>query len=140
MRRITITAVALLGLSALTACSSDSDSGDQAEAKPKASATASKSAAAPKETASKPAGIPSPDAAQTAALIRALSAVKPALGADEEKAVSRARNVCLDQQQGKDAATVAANAKARFEGGDAGMLTAEQGKQIAEAVKTSFCK
>ncbi|MFI8890520.1 hypothetical protein [Streptomyces paradoxus] len=140
MRRITMPAAALLALAALTACSSGDDSSDKPAAKPKTSATASKSAAAPTATASRPSGIPSPDAAQTAALIRALSAVKSALGADEEKAVSRARNVCLDMQQGKDDATVAANAKARFEGGDAGTLTAEQGEQIAEGVKASFCK
>ncbi|MET9729328.1 hypothetical protein ABZZ79_01295 [Streptomyces sp. NPDC006458] len=139
MRPITAITTAVLGLAALTACGNGDDS-DKPEAKPKTSASASKSAAAPKTTPSRPAGIPSPDEAQKAALLRALRAVNPALGADEEKAVTNARNVCLDMQQGKDSGTVAANAKARFEGGDVGALTNDQGARIGEAVKASFCK
>ncbi|MER5894736.1 DUF732 domain-containing protein [Streptomyces sp. NPDC001876] len=69
----------------------------------------------------------------------ALSHIKPELAQDEERAVNRARNVCSDLQAGKDDATVAANANARFSGGSAGQLTDAQGAEIAKAVKASFC-
>ncbi|XUZ27344.1 hypothetical protein ACQVDT_21410 [Streptomyces sp. RMIT01] len=83
--------------------------------------------------------IPSPDADQTKALTDALSAIKPELAQDTERAVNRARNVCKDVQDGKDEATVAANANARFSGGSASQLTDAQGAEIVTAVKSSFC-
>lgn len=87
----------------------------------------------------RPSGIPSPDAAQTEALIRALRAVEPELVAEEDRAVDRARNVCLDITGGKDAATIQSNAKTRFEGGTVPSLTDDQAGDIVTAVRSSFC-
>ncbi|MGW1839840.1 DUF732 domain-containing protein [Streptomyces sp. NPDC002067] len=114
------------------------DKATAADPKPSANATAAPSET-PSPTASKPGSIPSPDAAQTAALIRALRAVDPGLVAKEDRAVDRARNVCLDVHQGKDADTVQGNAKARFEGGTVPSLTDDQAADIVTAVKSSFC-
>lgn len=100
--------------------------------------TAPKAAEAP-SSAPAVSSIPSPDAGQTAALMATLKTIKPELAADEERAVNRSRNVCSDVQAGKDTATVAANANARFSGGTAGELTDAQGQQIADAVKATFC-
>ncbi|WP_282793703.1 hypothetical protein [Streptomyces sp. CC224B] len=83
--------------------------------------------------------MPTPNAGQRAALIRALGAVDAGLVANEERAVSRARNVCLDVKQKKDAATVQANAKARFEGGTVPTLSADQTAQIVTAVRSNLC-
>lgn len=107
-------------------------------AKPSATAAA-KPADKPSPEASKPAAIPSPDTAQTAALIAALKAVDPGLVAKEDRAVDRARNVCLDIKQGKDAPLVQSNAKTRYEGGTVPSLTDDQAASIVAAVKGSFC-
>ncbi|MFF1377522.1 hypothetical protein [Streptomyces sp. NPDC058308] len=117
------------------------DEPDKATAEsPKPSATAAaKPADKPSPKPSKPSGIPSPDAGQTAALIRALRAVDPGLVVKEDRAVDRARNVCLDVQGGKEAATVQSNAKARFEGGTVPHLSDDQAADIVTAVKSSFC-
>ncbi|MFJ8045171.1 hypothetical protein ACIRBX_32175 [Kitasatospora sp. NPDC096147] len=108
----------------------------------KSEAPKSEAPAAPATSAApKPAsGIPSPDAAQTAALVAALNAVHPALAVKADKAVGRARNVCTDIQRAESDALVLKNAKARFEGGDVPPLTDAQGLAIVAAVKASFCK
>ncbi|MFE9026196.1 DUF732 domain-containing protein [Streptomyces iakyrus] len=130
MRRLTIAAVA--ALFALTACGGGSDE-DSADAKPKTAPTT----AAP-STPAAPA-IPSPDAGQTQKLMDELRNIKPELAADEERAVRRAQNVCMDVKAGKDSATMASNANSRFSGGTAGELTDAQGAKIVSAVKASFC-
>ncbi|MEU7158223.1 DUF732 domain-containing protein, partial [Streptomyces chrestomyceticus] len=84
-------------------------------------------------------GIPSPDAGQQATLVRALRAVEPALVTKEDRAVSRARDVCTDIKGGKDAATVQRNARSRFEGGTVPSLTDDQAANIVTAVRSSFC-
>ncbi|MEV0126382.1 hypothetical protein AB0I16_33360 [Streptomyces sp. NPDC050703] len=83
---------------------------------------------------------PSPDTAQTAALMTELRKIKPELAADEERAVRRARNVCTDIKGDKPATLQASNANARYSGGTAGQLTDEQGAKIVAAVKATFCK
>ncbi|MER5862234.1 DUF732 domain-containing protein [Kitasatospora sp. NPDC002040] len=142
-----IIGTALLAGLTLTGCNSASTTSSS----PKGAFGASQKSEAPKaespapapaqsSTAPKPASaIPSPDAAQTAVLVATLKAVNPALVEKTDKAVDRARNVCSDVQAGKDAATVAKNAKSRFEGG-AVTLTDAQALAIVEAVKASFCK
>ncbi|WJV49181.1 DUF732 domain-containing protein [Streptomyces flavofungini] len=134
--------VALFAIGAVGSLFQDDDS-SEAEAKPKPSVTESvKKESKPDEKPSKPAagsGIPSPDPAQTARLIRALSAIEPGLVAKEDRAVSRARNVCSDIKGGKGAATVRANAKYRYEGGTVPSLTDDQAADIVTAVKSSFC-
>lgn len=133
-----ITGVAVLAFGGVLSLFEDEP--DKATAEPKSSATTkAKPAERPNPKPSKPTGIPSPDAAQTATLIRALRAVDPGLAAKEDRAVGRARNVCLDLKGGKDAATVQNNAKARFEGGTVPSLTDDQAAGIVTAVKTSFC-
>ncbi|MGW0530696.1 hypothetical protein [Streptomyces sp. NPDC003032] len=120
---LTITAVAAL---TLTGCGGADE--PKADAKPK---DPTKAAA--------PAAIPSPDAAQTKALVTGLRNIKPELAADEERAVNRSRNVCSDVRAKKDDATMAKNANYRFSGGTAGQLTDEQGAKIVAIVKSSFC-
>ncbi|MFJ8472134.1 hypothetical protein [Kitasatospora sp. NPDC094011] len=110
-----------------------------AEAKPSTSASAPAAPTVqPTSEAPKVSGIPSPDAAQTVALVAALKAVDPALVAKEDRAVSRARDTCLDVRENKDAATVQKNAGARFTGGSV-TVTDDQAAKIVDAVKTSFC-
>ncbi|MDO0926813.1 hypothetical protein QQY24_15815 [Streptomyces sp. TG1A-8] len=123
-----LTAVAVF---ALAGCGGNDDNG---------AATAPSSAPVKTSTAPVADPVPSPDAAQTKALVTALGNIKPELAADEERAVRRARNVCQDIKAGKDAATMASNANSRFSGGTAGQLTDDQGAKIVEAVKSSFCK
>ncbi|MFB6955273.1 DUF732 domain-containing protein [Streptomyces niveus] len=133
-----ITGVAVLAFGGVLSLFEDEP--DKATAEPKPSASApDKPDEKPSAEPSKPSGIPSPDAAQTETLIRALRAVDPGLVADEDRAVDRARNVCLDVQGGKDAATVQGNAKSRFEGGTVPSLTDDQAANIVTAVRSSFC-
>lgn len=124
MRRTTIATLLIVSTLTLAGCS---DGGETGAAKPKPKATPTQLT-------------PSPNPAQTTALTDALSAIKPELAADEERAVNRARNVCLDVKGGKDTATMAKNAAYRFSGGTAGQLTDAQGGKIVAAVKSSFCK
>ncbi len=83
--------------------------------------------------------MPEPSAAQRARLIRALGAVEPGLVANEDRAVRRSRSVCLDVKEKKPAATVQANAKARFEGGTVPTLSTDQAGQIVTAVRSNLC-
>jgi hypothetical protein len=130
MRRFTLPAVMLTAVFVLTACGSGADD------KPKAEAPV----AAPSSPPAKPAAVPSPDAAQTKTLMTALKGIKPELAAEQERAVRRAQNVCQEVKAGKDEATLATNANARFSGGTAGQLTDAQGAKIVKAVKDSFCQ
>ncbi|GGQ93334.1 DUF732 domain-containing protein [Kitasatospora griseola] len=136
--------MAVAGVLALTACSSTGTSKDKATADPKPTASApaapasSPAAQTTSEAPKQPSGIPSPDKAQTVALVAALKAVDPALAAKEDKAVDRARNICQEIKSGKDAATVEKNAAARFTGGSV-TVTPEQATAIVAAVKGSFC-
>lgn len=116
--RVHIAAVGVL-LGALSACG-----GGDAEPEPK-----------PSKVAQGPA-VPSPDADQTAKLMASLKAIDAGLAADQDRAVGRSRNVCLDLKQGGDAV---ANARARFEGGSVPKLTESQAAKIVDAVKASFC-
>ncbi|MEV7360368.1 DUF732 domain-containing protein [Kitasatospora sp. NPDC091276] len=126
---------AVLAFGAVLSLFEDKPDKATAEAKPSASAPAPQ---APAETPKQPSGAPSPDQAQTAALVASLRAVDPALVAKEDKAVSRARDTCLDLRSGKDAATVQKNAAARFTGGSVA-VTDDQAAKIVDAVKGSFC-
>ncbi|MEU9231185.1 DUF732 domain-containing protein [Streptomyces subrutilus] len=132
MRRFTLPAVMLTAVFALTACGSGADD------KPKAEAPVA-APSAPSSAPANPAAAPSPDAAQTKALMTALKGIKPELAANEERAVRRAQNVCQEVKAGKDEATLATNANARFSGGTAGQLTDAQGAKIVKAVKDTFC-
>ncbi|QDY79822.1 DUF732 domain-containing protein [Streptomyces qinzhouensis] len=119
------------------------DSDDStADAKPRetrsAAVTPHKSTAEP-STPTTGSGVPTPDAQQRAALIRALTAVDAGLVTKEDRAVSRARSTCLDIKQGKEASAVQSNTKQRFEGGTVPTITDAQATAIVAAVKTSFC-
>ncbi|MEU1128711.1 DUF732 domain-containing protein [Streptomyces sp. NPDC005900] len=133
---------AVLALGGVLSLFEDDTSGE-AEAKPRPSVTEpTKTDKVPDEKPSKPAassGIPSPDPAQTARLIRALRAVEPGLVVKESRAVDRARNVCSDLKSGKDAAAVQKNAELRYEGGTVPSLTDDQAADIVTAVQSSFC-
>ncbi|WP_033284034.1 DUF732 domain-containing protein [Streptomyces sp. NRRL F-525] len=141
-KTLIITGVAVLAFGGVVALfEDDGDSATADKAKPSATASATAEAKpSATATASKPSSVvPSPDVAQTAALIRALSAVDPGLTAKEDRAVDRSRNVCSDIKGGKDTATVRSNAKARFEGGTVPSLTDGQAANIVTAVQSAFC-
>lgn len=123
---------AVLAFGAVLSLFEDKPDRATAEAKPVASASAT-------VRPTSPAPVPSPDQAQTAALVAALRAVDPGLVTKEDRAVSRAREVCSDAREGKDPATVQRNAQSRFQGGSVASLTDDQAGQIVTAVKTSFC-
>ncbi|MFE3409417.1 DUF732 domain-containing protein [Streptomyces mirabilis] len=116
--RAHIAAVVLLA-GALTACGgSDKPKAESSPEKPSASAPV-----APV--------VPTPDAAQTTALMKALRSA--GVTTDQKHAVSNARNVCLDLKQGKDPKAAAVNAKARYE------VTDAQSVKVVSAVQDSFC-
>jgi hypothetical protein len=114
------------------------DDNGKAEAEPKTTTAPAKPADKPSEAA-KPAAVPSPDAAQREALIRALRTIDAGLVVKEDRAVDRARNVCSDIKAKEDDATVQKNARSRFEGGTVPSLTDDQAANIVTAVKSSFC-
>ncbi|MBC3987805.1 hypothetical protein H8N00_02555 [Streptomyces sp. AC563] len=120
------------------------DNADSTKPTPTATRTVSetgKPADNPSTEAPKPtSGIPSPDATQQAALIQGLRAIEPGLVAKEERAVSRARSVCLDLKADKPAATVQNNARQRYEGGTVPHISDDQAARIVEVVKASFCR
>ena len=122
MRNFAMPALAAVAVFALAGCGGSDDKTD------------SKSSTAPSSASSTPAApaIPSPDEAQAKALTTVLDTLKPGLGSDDDD-LSNARNVCLDLKQGKDDATAAKNAAARY-GTDEVI-----GAAIVAAVKTSFC-
>ncbi|MEU9131712.1 hypothetical protein AB0D08_26975 [Kitasatospora sp. NPDC048540] len=131
IRVITIS-LAAAALLSLTACGSSG------------STTAAPQAPVASSGAGTPAGkqpapvVPSPNAAQQAGLLAGLKAINPALAADPATAVAGAQYVCAEIHAGKDDATVAKEAAAKFSGG-AVTLNDAQGKVVASAVKASFC-
>lgn len=133
---------AVLAFGAFLSLFEDDDKGTDDKPTAKASVVAS---AAPSKPATEPSapptgsGVPTPDAQQRAALIQALAGVDTGLVVKEERAVSRARSVCLDIKEGKDAATVQKNARSRYEGGTVPSLNDDQAARIVTAVKSSFC-
>ncbi|MFJ3420850.1 hypothetical protein ACIPN8_31420 [Streptomyces sp. NPDC086082] len=135
-----IAGVAVLAFGGILSLFEDDGDTDTTEnAKPSATASVTPDAKSSSTTPKPSSAVPSPDAAQTAALIRALTAIDPGLTAKEDRAVDRSRNVCSDVKGGKDAVTVQNNAKARFEGGTVPSLTDDQTVNIVTAVKSSFC-
>ncbi|MFE7114452.1 hypothetical protein ACFU99_03390 [Streptomyces sp. NPDC057654] len=136
-----IVGVAVLAIGGITSLFKDDEpSKPAADSKPSATASARPTAdhrVKPSKTPTS--GIPSPDAAQRESLIRALRAIEPGLVAKEDRAVSRARDTCLDHKSGKDAAMVQKNTKSRFEGGTVPSLDDDQAAGIVSAVKESFC-
>ncbi|WP_354641095.1 DUF732 domain-containing protein [Kitasatospora camelliae] len=140
--RVVTTTLAAACVLALSACSS-SGSGNggttTAAPQPVASTTASKPAASTGSAAAPaPAGVPTPSVAQKAGLMAAMKAVNPALATNEDATVALAMKTCADIKSGKDEATVAKNAVAQASTGSV-VLTQEQGKLVATAVKAAFC-
>jgi hypothetical protein len=114
-----LTATALL---ALTACSSSDDANAATSATP-TSVTSSIEAAA---------GLPAaPDAATRVAILAALKTIDPSLAADEDKAISNARNQCSSITGGS--ANVVSNAQARFSTSNHQVTDAE-----AQAINTTL--
>ncbi len=68
-----------------------------------------------------------------------LTAIDPGLTTNADRAMRRAKDICLDIQQGKDDATLARNTELRFEGGDVPDLTPEQAQQIVDAARAYRC-
>lgn len=82
----------------------------------------------------------SPDAAQTAALLTALNAISPGLGDDQERAVTAATAVCRQVVQGDDEAALSSDAAQQFAADGGPQLTDEQGRAVADAVVSTFCR
>jgi hypothetical protein len=72
------------------------------------------------------------------AFLAALTAIDKGLATNADRAVTRGRDVCLDLKQGKDAVTVATNARQRFTGGPV-TLTAEQAALVVTAAQQHLC-
>ncbi|TVL93297.1 hypothetical protein [Streptomyces sp. SAJ15] len=147
MQRKTVLGVAagvlVLGVS-VVGCGDDGDKAADGKRKSGAdagaSATPGKADTAPAKSPEVPDDVPSPDPGQTADLVKRLGEIHPALVAQQDKAVSRARNVCNDARWSEEGdAGVNARAAARFSGGDVPTLTPEQGGRIVTAVRESFC-
>ncbi|MFJ1749061.1 hypothetical protein ACIOJD_22855 [Streptomyces sp. NPDC088116] len=137
--------VALGGVVNLFEGGADKATADNATPSAAASASAAgareEPAAGPSEEAAQDtSGVPLLDVVQREVLLRALRAIEPELAVDEDRAVERSRNVCLDLRGGKAAATVQINAKSRFEDGTAPSLTEDQAASIVTAVRSSFCE
>lgn len=124
-RTLTASALAAAALFALTACAPTPN--EPASTAAPSAVTSSAEAAA---------GIPgAPTAAQRAALIAALKAIAPTLTADEDKAVSNARNQCSTITGGGNAI---ASAQARFSTNDH-QVTAAEAKLINTALQLALC-
>jgi hypothetical protein len=72
------------------------------------------------------------------AFLAALTAIDAGLTVDEDQALRRAANVCLDIKQGKDPMTVAKNAQLRYTGGNV-TVNAGQARLIVAAARHYFC-
>lgn len=68
-----------------------------------------------------------------------LAAIDPGLIANEDRALSRAQDICLDLSQGKDDTTIARNAELRYEGGSVPDLTSDQALAILNAAREYVC-
>jgi len=129
--RITMAIAAAVFITSLTACSSSSDD----DSKP---AMATPPASTPADNdAEKAAGIPpEPTGAERVALLAALKAINPALVADEDKAITNARNQCSTI---KGSGNADASAKARFSTSGHEVSDTEA-VAINAALKASLCK
>ncbi|MET7333281.1 hypothetical protein [Nonomuraea sp. NPDC005650] len=129
MRNTLITVCALL---ALAGCSSPqpSPSGDQGS-----HANASTSATARAEPAA--AGIPSPDALESAQLLDALALVDPAL--DHKRSISRARDTCQSILAGGDQKKLLSAVRQRFDG-TASISTADAAVIVQVIQDSGWCR
>ena len=126
MRTCTAVATAAVLLAVLTACGTDAEPDKPADAKPTSG----------QSDAKKGAGIPAePTGAKRAALLAALKAIDPALVADEDKAITNARNQCSTISGGGNAD---ASAKARFSTSQHEVSDTEA-TAINAALKASLC-
>ncbi|WP_461005949.1 hypothetical protein [Streptomyces capparidis] len=130
--RVTVAAAA--ALLALGACGSDSG-GDSADDR----VPASDSQSPTPDGQSAPA--PSPDAAQTRALVTALKAIAPELAADEGDVVRGSVTACEALAAGVPRETVVDQTAAGFgEGARGGEVDRATADRIVAAVETAFCK
>ncbi|MEV4320983.1 DUF732 domain-containing protein [Microbispora rosea] len=120
--------VAVLAVLLLVAVVTKVATGDEPE--PKASTTSSSQ----QHTEPAVPDVPDLKGAQRDAYLAALGAIDPGLVVNEERAVRRGQNTCLDILEGKSTSTVVHNAQVRFTGGDA-TVSAAQARQVVKAVK-----
>jgi hypothetical protein len=73
-----------------------------------------------------------------AAYLAGLTEIDPGLTVNEERAISRAANICLDISQGKDETTVIGNAVERLSGGNA-RIDEAQAAQAVELAREHIC-
>jgi hypothetical protein len=107
--------------------------------KPAAEAAAVGALAAPTESAA-PSASPTPSASPAdgvAGYLTALKAINARLVSDEERAVTRGQNTCLDITQGKPRSTVVNNARQRFSG--AISVDQNMAARIVDAANAHLC-
>ncbi|MBP8532367.1 hypothetical protein [Streptomyces sp. MK37H] len=128
-RHIAIAAIAAACLLALTACDSGDDKADNS--KPSATPSVDKS------KIEKDLGIPpEPTGAKRTALIAALKAIDPQIIADEDKAITNARNQCQALHNGGQRPDYFA--AQRF-GNDQHPVSEANGKLINAALRKTLC-
>lgn len=127
------TSLLIAVLVSVAGCGTEKD--EPRSAPPGSSPAATQSVAS--SVAASPSGVTGtgPD---TTGFLAALQTVHPGLADKPPQALNRGLNVCLDIEQRKDAATVQANARARFETPDI-KLTAEDAAQIVAAARSYLC-
>lgn len=134
MRSPLLIIAALSAAALLTACGS----GDTAT--PAAAPATAASAPAPAPAGSMPETVDADEvpADARAAYLDGLTEIDPGLTVDEDRAINRATNICLDISQGKDEATVITNTVSRLSGGNA-TIDEAQAAQAVELARTHIC-
>ncbi|MGH3692559.1 MAG: DUF732 domain-containing protein [Pseudonocardiaceae bacterium] len=79
-----------------------------------------------------------PNAGAEAVYLAQLERIDLGLVVSTERAIRRAKNICLDIEQGKDEATVVNNAVQRLSGGNA-TIDKAQAAQVVELARTHIC-
>lgn len=89
-----------------------------------------------------PPRVPAPTAAPNsdaqAAYLARPEQIDPGLVVNTERAIRRAKNICLDIEQGKNEATVVSNAVQRLSGGNA-TIDKAQAAQVVELARMHIC-
>jgi len=73
------------------------------------------------------------------AYLAGLTDIDPGLTVNEDRAISRATNICLDIEQGKAAATIISNTAERLSGGNA-TIDEAQAAEAVELARAHICR
>lgn len=134
MRQIGPTALPLLAITLLVGCGSSEPSPAASEA-PAVPA----SAATPAESGPDILAADEVPAEGRAAYLAGLTSIDSGLTLNEDRAISRATNICLDIDQGKDETTIINNTVERLSGGNA-TIDEDQAADVVELARTYICR